>query len=532
MKPGEAACKKSEESPGYVVCSDKKADLDAYKAGGADGVKALRDQMGKEMPGVLIDDSNIIALVEKNWISVATHPGLVVMTTMLPPDDSDTKELVAAVSPGPANTLRAVDAGSGFLWARVNPEVVKKEMGSELGALPPGIVEVLDGEMLLAGHDDPSAVALQFGITDSGPFEGLIALADTVKEDVAKGLPPVGGGTWNFEVTDVPVGPANAKAIHAGLTGVPEADVLASMTGLTLDTYAFAANKTVTLAVGASPAAIGAVAAREGDGPSPELRAYLPPELVTALDANQVSVIAHVPVDALQAPQTRNLIDVALKNESTVPADSVKAVLDMAAPLSSGTVWVTHADNRAQVHIAVQSIGHTADDEGKAALDAAAKVAEGGDPSASFSPLVTQFTASPRLASYRARAGDSDAALVASGVGAALATGVVMFPVFTQNRNEAIATELGVEPGAAEVAVQESVVEATEPLEEKKKKKKAKKKKTVAVNDPPPSPTGTEPTEPPPPVEDPKAAPPPVEDPKGAPPETKEVNVRGRVRGR
>jgi hypothetical protein len=191
----------------------------------------------------------------------------------------------------------------------------------------------------------------------------------------------------------------------------------------------------------------------------------------------------HLPIDALHGPQTKQLIAAALKNSKEVQPAMVDGLLALTAPLSSGTAWTTHVGDGVQVHLAMQGIGHNADDEGKAALDAAAQALAGEDAGPLFAALVEKYPDSARLPSYRARAGQTEAALVASGIGAALATAVLAVPMAAGERNEELSKELNIEEGAAEKATEES---KADPDEKKTVTKKKKKKKVEPKPEPKP----------------------------------------------
>jgi hypothetical protein len=511
------SCKAIEQAAGYVACSEKQADLDAYAPGGDAGATALRARWAAGMPGVDFEAANIIADIpsEDLHFAIETPPGLMIMSMAAPKGDPEIDEMVASLAPAPGNLLRAVQPGSGFVWGNISADVIANELLPDIqndNAPQPvkDLASAFTGEFLLAGHYNPAAVALQFGLKDDGAWAGAAAELEKVMPDLKKSLAKefeVPGGAWTIDMIDIPVGGSTVRAVHAGLSGVPEADVLAQLTGLTIDGWAFAANGAFHLALGASAEAIGYLAAAEAEheGASPGLQAYLPAPLTASLAANQVSVIAHIPLDALHSPQTRALITTALKNVEEVTPDLVLAFFDLAAPLSSGTMWMTQSGGNAQIHVAIQTIGHQANDEGKAALAAAVAVANGGDPASSYGALVSQFPSSPRLATYRIRAGQTQAALVASGVGAIVAGGFLTYPVFTDSRNEAIAEELEIEKGAAEKAKEES---------KKEPKKPKPTPKPTPKPDPKPEPTPDpkpdvkpEPTPDPTPTPDPKPEP-------------------------
>jgi outer membrane biosynthesis protein TonB len=99
------------------------------------------------------------------------------------------------------------------------------------------------------------------------------------------------------------------------------------------------------------------------------------------------------------------------------------------------------------MHVSVQAIGNRATDEGKAALDAAHTVADGGDPAAAFAALATTYAASPMAWAYKTRAGtEGPGYMIGSGVGAVLAVAAVAVPIVIGKRNAALAEDLGVKP--------------------------------------------------------------------------------------
>ncbi|WP_146156274.1 hypothetical protein [Enhygromyxa salina] len=469
----EMSCKNIDGHAGYVVCTEEKADLEAYAPAGPEGAAAIRARLATNLPGVDFEASNIIMDIaeEDLHLTIETPPGLMVMSLAPPQNEPEMQEMAQTFTPSAGKLLRGVQPGAGFIWGNVSPQLVADEMVADIANDPGAPQSVKDlagqltGEFLLAGHYQPAAVALQVGLKDDGSWPAVAGELEAVMPGVKEGMSQeldIPGATWDVGIIDIPVGAETVKALHAGLSGVPEADVLAQMTGLTIDGWVFAASDALHIALGASPEAIGQLPAAPGEeGPSDGLRAYLPGSLMSALDANQVSMVAHMPLDALHSPQTRELIKTALKNVEDVDADLVLAMFDLASPLSNGTMWLTHSGGKTQIHMALQAFGHRADDEGKAALAAAAAVASGADPTASYSPLVAQYPNSARLAAYRARAGQTQAALVASGVGALVAAGALAYPVLEGARNEEISEELDIEEDAAEKAKEESKQDPT-----------------------------------------------------------------------
>jgi outer membrane biosynthesis protein TonB len=510
-------CKAIETAAGYVACADTQASLDAYVPTGAEGAASIRADLATSLPGVDFEASNIIMDVPEEHLHIAieTPPGLLIMSLAPPQDDEQFNEQIKALVPNQGQLLRGVQPGSGFLWASVSPQLLAAEIGSGIASdpsVPPSFKQLatqLSGEFLLAGHYQPAAVAFQVGLTDDAAWPAVAtelgAVLPLLNDAVAKEV-KIPGAVWDIGAVDIKVGTETVTALHAGLSGVPEANVLAQLTGLTIDGWMFAADNSLNFALGATPEAIGhlAEAGADNEGPSDGLIAYLPASLSTALTANQVSMIAHVPLDALHSPQSRLLITTALKNIKEVEPDLVLAFFDVMSPLSSGTTWITHTGGKIQLHMAVQAFGHRADDEGKAALAAAVAVSSGGEPAASYGALVAQYPSSPRLAAYKARSGQTQAALVASGVGAIVAASALAYPVIEGVRNEEISEELDIEEDAAEKAKEESKVAP-------KPKPKPKPKPQPKPEPKPDDKTDPEPEPKPEPTPEPKPEPIPVD---------------------
>jgi hypothetical protein len=480
-----AVCKAIDGQAPYAVCADDQAAIDKYKPGGEAQAKALRAAFSAKLPGQDLDAANLLGHAEDATLALSTPPGLIDLAVAIP-NDGDIAEFKQTFKPGQPKTLRSVQPGAGFMWASL--DIAKMKADPEgLGTMPPefaGLVDKLSGEVLFAGHYEPSSLALQIGVTDAAAFAPVVDLAAQAKAAVPESLPDVKGSKVSFEETEVPLADGSkTKAIRVGLSGVPEADALAHVTGLTLDGWMFAANETLTFAIGASGEAIGRTAPPATQTPSAELMAYLPPSLSAALGKGEVSLVVHLPVDALQSPEMRKLVTAALKNSPDVPPEAIDAALSAFAPASGVTMWASHHGDVVVAHLAAQAIGHTADDEGKAALGAALAVAGGADPAATWGPLLTAYPTSRRLAAYKARAGQTQNALVASGVGAFAGAAALGYAMWGGTRNEAIVAEVGAEEGDAEVIAETSKLDPNVTVKEKEEAKKAAKKKKKASTD-------------------------------------------------
>jgi hypothetical protein len=448
-------CKAIEDVPGYNVCADGDAKLAAYKR--ATDAAPARKLLADNLPGVDLDAANLLAHVDKGsseetFMAVSTIPGQVYLAVARPgdPEMKDLKDM----QPGPAKTLAQVQPGAGFIWARLSPELMSKSMSAAASDPMVGsVAKSFTGEFVLAGSVAPGGLILQAGTSDTATLETMLGTGyDMGKEMVAAELgkeleKTVPGAKVVFEKVPVTGGAITAQSVHLGVTGVPEADVLRSFTGLNPDIWAFAANEVFTLAVGPDKDHIGKLLDVAAGGPSTATLDALPSQLSEGLGRNEVGLIVHMPVDFLHGAQLHSLAQSALKSMPEVPPDQLFALAGLLAPFSSATMWIARPTDKTVVHLSVQAIGNRATDEGKAALDAAHIVADGGDPAAAFAPLATLYGASPMSWAYKTRAGtEGPGYMVGSGVGAVLAVAAVVVPLTQGKRNETLADDLGIKP--------------------------------------------------------------------------------------
>jgi hypothetical protein len=446
-------CKAIEDVPGYNVCAEDDAKLAAYKR--ATDPAPARTLLADNLPGVDLDAANMVMHVEsggsdEGFAAVSTIPGQMYMAFALP-KEGDMAQAREAIEPGPAKTLANVQPGAGFVWGRISPELLAKEMSKSSAGNPMAepIIKALTGEFVLAGSVDPGGVILQAGTSDTATLEaGLVAAVDMSKEMVPKEIPEVPGSAVVLEKVPLTSGGVTAQAVHFGVTGVPEADVLKGYTGLHPDAWVFAANEVLTLAVGPDQAGVGKLLGATTGGPTSATLDTLPPQLAEGLARNEVGAIVHMPMDFLHGAQLHGLVRSALKDVPGVPPpEQLVALAGLLAPFSSSTMWLAESGDKLVIHVAVQAIGNRATDEGKAALDAAHTVADGGDPAVAFASLASAYGASPMAWAYKARAGtDGPGYMIGSGVGAVLAVAAVAVPLAMGASNKALAEDLGVKP--------------------------------------------------------------------------------------
>lgn len=531
-------CKAIEGHEGFNVCADSQGMVDGYKP--SEDPAPMRAALAENLPGVSLDEANLVAHVDEGkpdetWMAVTTIPGQVHLAVSQP-NDNEMGEVIKGMEPGPAKTLAQVQPGAGFVWVHMSKDMVAEATKETKGTPVEATMGSLTGEMVLAGSVDPGGLILQAGTTDTAGFETLLGMGfEMGKDQVPKEIPELPGAKLAFEQVPVEGGGKTAQALHLGMTGLDEADVLKSYTGLHLDAWAFAANDVVTLAVGPDADHVGKLLDVTAGGPSQATLDSLPPALADGLGRNEVGMIVHMPMDFLHGAQMHSLVKAALKEVPEAQPEQLLALTSLLAPFSSATMWIAKPGDRPVVHIAVQSIGNRATDEGRAALDAAHTVADGGDPATAFTSLATAYAASPMAWAYKTRAGtEGPGYMVGSGVGAALAVAAVAVPIALGASNKALADDLGVKPEDPEPELKPTTAPKRPITEPAKDEPKKNPKKDPKKEEPKKDPKGTID----PPKEEPKKDPRkdpkgPVVEPKPLPPKpTKDPEKPGRRIGR
>ena len=478
-------CKAIDAAPGFVGCADAEATLAAYKPGDA----ARRRQAAEAgLPGVKLDDLSVLGFSPDDGgvhVAMAMPAGLGVVHVGLPAGGNDVKDAMAVLEPGPATTLRFAAPGTGFVWARADMAELKRRT-PDLGSAPPpfdAIVNQWNGEMFFGGSSDPAAMQVRLGLGDAKP--AAAALATAAKQFgpmVPKSIPGLPASKVTFESVDVTFGAELTRAIHVAVGGLDQASIVTQLLGLTPDAWLFAVDGSLAFAVGADSKS---VARMVGAASADATIATLPPAVAEDLRANKASFVMHMPLDALQGPTLRKALESALKNVPNFKPEQARSTLAMLSPLSSGTLWITEDKGVGVVHMAIQGIGHTSDEEGKAALAAAVAVAGGGDPATLFGELVTKFPNSPRLSAYQTRAGSNGAGvLTGSAVGGMALSGAIAWTYFLGVANKALAAEIGVPTTPPPVVEPPKPVDTKKPEEKKPEEKKPEEKKPETTKPP------------------------------------------------
>ena len=521
-------CKAIDAAPGYIGCADSEAVLAAYKPGDA---ARRRQAIEARLPGVTLEDLTMIGFAPDDGgvhVALAMPPGAGVLHVGLAAASEDTKDARALLDPGPATTLRFARPGTGFMWMRADMAEMKKRQPELASAPAPfdAAIAAWNGEMYFGGSSDPAAMQLRLGLSDVKPAATAM---DTAAKAMAAGLPKtipgLPGSKVAFETRDLTIGAETVKASHITVTGLEQASVISHLLGLSLDAWIFAADNSLAFALGADPTGI---ARLTGTASADATLATLPAAAAEDLRAGRASFVMQMPLDALQGPTLRKALDAALKNVAGYKPEQARTGMALLSPLSSGTMWITEQNDMVVVHMAITGIGHTADDEGKAALAAAVAVAGGGDPAALFGELVSKFPASPRLAAYQARAGTTGAGvLTGSAVGSMVLTGAIVWSAIMGSTNKDLAAELGVPAEAPKTEKPKTETPKTEtPKTEKPKTDPPKTEKPKT--DPPKTepPKTTPPKTDPPKTEPPKTTPPKADPPKVDPTKPKPAELK------
>ena len=386
---------------GYAVCTSE--DPAVY----APGSKAaeLRKKLSDALPGVDLDRGNILAHFktddgEQISAVVETGQGMAHVAFAVP---QARKDVAGAIESGKAAGLGLIGPGQPFMWAQGS----KKQIADAGASAPPmaqNVVKTLTGEFLAGGITGAKGFAVLVGLTDPAPVAGLVALASLGLGEVPKELPD---GT-KIEAAVKTIG--GAQAVHVKFAGGSQEKVFKEL-GYASEVFGFAAGQYAAVTLGASQDVVDTIAKYTDTGPSKEMLEALPAPLAKALEAGEPAFAMYVPFDALQAAGTQKAFDAVAaampmgEMGKTDPKVALGLFLDVMAPMSSVSMWLSQVDKGPVFHIAVQGLADAGTDEGKAALEAMAAVAGGADRKATYEGLAAKYPSSARSSSYKARAG-------------------------------------------------------------------------------------------------------------------------------
>ncbi|MBC8073544.1 MAG: hypothetical protein IAG13_34805, partial [Deltaproteobacteria bacterium] len=278
----------------------------------------------------------------------------------------------------------------------------KKQAPAPFGAA----VGSATGELLFTWVEQ-AGLATLIGVTDANAVTGLLPLVALAKDQIPKQLPD--GSELTVDVREVDDGSGKPRStLLAKVKPSAELEKSIAAMGVAPEAVVFASGGYAAAVLGGGEASIPTIAQHTGIGPTPSMLAGLPAGLQRALKADAAEAILHFSIDGLQSAQVRQALTDVAKLQPGVDAEASQAIammLDVFAPLSSVSMWLTRDAGVHTVHLAVRGFDDYATEEGRAARAAMLAAGNGGDASAAYGELSTQYAGSPRAASYDLRAG-------------------------------------------------------------------------------------------------------------------------------
>jgi hypothetical protein len=312
---------------------------------------------------------------------------------------------------GPAPALRALVPGTSFAWVRVDPAALA-DAASTLGPLSPG---TMTGELWFGAFDSPDGLVAQLGISN-------LAAATSSIESLALLLPDepiqpeeLGGLKLDLDRASIELDGQRVPTVGVDASGAGSAAWVETL-GVEARARLWAHGEYISVALGevqAIPAALGRL---EGVGPSAAAISTLPPSVGRALLAGEVALLVHLVLDHWQAPPSEAELDAllaGLPQDSRPSAIAITSSFQALAPWSSVDVWLSRSGTSAPWLLNLSVVPFAAEGGGVEATEAAAAAAAldavlaGSDGVAEYRELLAAYPRSPRVSSYRARAGDA-----------------------------------------------------------------------------------------------------------------------------
>jgi hypothetical protein len=431
-------CKPVPAQDGWVGCASKAEAIDAFVAGkqAAD----QRKQLLVELAGSELDRANVIARfgtdagTPPSVVAIETSPGELELHIGHPA----LAEVDKMLAPGTAPALGLVPPAGTFAWARASSfalDDAKKQAPAPFGTAAASV----SGELMFA-YVEKAGLAALVGVTDPNAVTGLLPLVALAKDQIPKQLPD--GSELAVEVREVDDGSGKPRStVLAKVKPSAELEKSIAAMGLAPEAVVFASGGYAAAVLGGGETSIATIAQHIGSGPTPGMLAALPAGLQRALKADAAEAILHISLDGLQSSAVRRSLVEMVASQPGVDADTstaIAAMLDLAAPISSLSMWLTRDAGVHTVHLAIRTFDDYATEEGKAARAAMIAAGSGGDPSAAYSELSTKYASSPRAASYDMRAGKG--ASIGQAASSAFLGGIIAaiaIPAFTKYRARA-----------------------------------------------------------------------------------------------
>lgn len=390
------ACATEEWLPQVIACSTTPLRRSGQAGDGASRLSALR----LALPDVELAEADVLFASprEELYGALKIEPGRfeVHVTARSHPLVDAFAPLFAA---GPAHQLRFVQPGTSFAWARLDAKTAT-------ALLPPAevLAELVDaalptwtGELLVAGSTEPAGVQLRAGLTDDAPAKkSLKAIAAKGMSGLSYQPEEIPGLRITGGASTLPIGGESTTLLRLEASGADYYDSLAAMLGLSQAAGVFAAEQSLALVLGYLPS--------ETNKPqTATIVDALPPAAAADLRAEKVLALVHLDLNASQSPAMATALTAIAQIGVASEIRELRGQNEQTALLSSVTVWATRPGAFPVWHGVVELIGHTADDEGRAALAAVDKGSAAAP--AEFAALAERYPHSRRAPSYRLRAG-------------------------------------------------------------------------------------------------------------------------------
>ena len=396
------SCAAVEDHAARFVCAHGPKAPTGY----APGKASARYRTEAEPAAMQLDDANVIGHLDGDDqpFAIATPPGLLYLAAG--PARFETGMPQLALAKGSAEALRVAAPGGAFAWARTTKQEITRQ-----SALAPQIardvVEAFDGELFVGAVSEPPALAILLGVSDPAPATGLVALAPL----------QFSGPTTLPEGTRLTVRPYNVgdegdyiQTIRAELQPSDALQRLLSTYGAQPEAWAFAAGHYFAAVLGADELAVMRIADDEGGEPTTEVLDALPLPMATALEAGDVGMAIHVPLDVLAAESGRALLGnvAALVPGEDVESDEAQARQEALRralrPVSSVSAWLQVTKGPPTVHVAIEILGDDRSEDGRDAAVVLADLAAGRAATPLYDGLAAAHGKSPRGVHYRTRA--------------------------------------------------------------------------------------------------------------------------------
>lgn len=429
------------EAPGYVACAQSEATLSAY----APGKKAaeLRKEAAAGLPGVDLERANVLALVSGSHLPIAieTPPGLLQASFGLPPPASESAKSFA---PAKAPALGLAASTPAFLWLNLSVDTVKERYAAGAPPFAANLLDTLTGEVFLGSIDSPPGLAMLAGVRDPAPIAGLMGLASAQLDQIPKELPD--GSKLEVALESIDLDGVKTQALHATLTPSASSGTFYRALGLKTEAWAFAAGKYAGAVFGVDKAGLDTLVARTLTGPNAEAIAAVPPALGRALLDGSVSFAIHMPFDGLATMSKEDLAGLsgaqpALEGAPLDPAQMMRALPKLSAPLSSISQWTSVHEDQVVGTLALSVFGDARSPDGKAALEVLDRILEGKDAPPLYAALAAAHGSSPRGRIYKARTGElgSDTLVSVALVGVMAAIAIPAFQKYIERSKAAAA---------------------------------------------------------------------------------------------